>query len=69
MKEISLLVNRSNGREGRIEVIDVENLSHTRWECKYHVVFIPKWRRKTLYVELRNHLGAVFRGLAEQRES
>ncbi len=48
---------------------DTKSLCHSKWECKYHVVFIPKWRRKTLYVELRNHLGAVFRGLAEQRES
>ncbi len=48
---------------------DKESLSHTRWECKYHVVFIPKCRRKTLYGELRRHLGEVFRRLAEQKES
>ena len=48
---------------------DAESLSHTRWECKYHVVFIPKCRRKALYMELRRHLGKVFRKLAEQRES
>ncbi len=48
---------------------DAESLSHTRWECKYHVVFIPKYRRKTLYVELRRYLGEVFRKLAEQKES
>jgi REP element-mobilizing transposase RayT len=46
-----------------------ESLSHTRWECKYHIVFIPKCRRKTLYGELRKHLGEVFRQLAAQRES
>ena len=45
-----------------------ESLSHSKWECKYHVVFIPKCRRKTLYGELRKHLGEVFRRLAEQRE-
>ncbi len=45
------------------------SLSHTRWECKYHVVFIPKYRRKAIYVELRQHLGDVFRELAERRES
>src|SRR5580700_8936781 len=38
-------------------------------ECKYHVVFIPKCRRKTLYGELRPHLGEVFRKLALQKES
>ena len=48
---------------------ELESLSHTKWECKYHVVFIPKRRRKTLYVELRQHLGDVFRRLASQKES
>jgi len=48
---------------------DAESLSHSKWDCKYHVVFIPKCRRKTLYAELRKHLGEVFRRLAEQKES
>ena len=47
---------------------DYESLSHSKWECKYHVVFIPKYRRKTLYGELRQHLGEVFRRLAMQKE-
>jgi putative transposase len=47
----------------------MESLSHTKWECKNHVVFIPKCRRKTLYGELRQHLGEVFRKLAGQKES
>ena len=46
-----------------------ESLNHTKWECKYHVVFIPKCRRKTLYQELRRYLGEVFRRLAAQKES
>ena len=46
-----------------------QSLAHTRWECKYHVVFIPKCRRKTLYGGLRPHLGEVLRRLAEQKES
>ena len=46
-----------------------ESLNHTKWECKYHVVFIPKCRRKTLYRELGRYLGEVFRRLAEQKES
>ena len=45
-----------------------ESLKHTTWECKYHVVFIPKCRRKTLYAQLRRDLGVVFRDLAEQKE-
>ena len=48
---------------------EAESLSHTKWECKYHVVFISKYRRKALYGELRRHLGEVFRKLAEQKES
>jgi putative transposase len=48
---------------------EMESLSHTKWECKYYVVFIPKYRRKTLYEELRGHLGEVFRKLAEQKQS
>ena len=47
---------------------EFESLSHTTWDCKYHVVFIPKCRRKTLYQELRWHLGEVFRKLALQKE-
>ena len=47
---------------------EYESLSHSKWECKYHVVFIPKCRRKTLYKELRQHLGEVFRRLAEQKQ-
>ncbi len=46
-----------------------ESLNHSVWECKYHVVFIPKCRRKVLYGELRRHLGEVFRTLAAQKES
>jgi putative transposase len=45
------------------------SLSHTKWECKYHVVFIPKCRRKTLYGKLRRNLGEVFHQLAKQKES
>jgi putative transposase len=45
------------------------SLNHSVWDCKYHVVFIPKCRRKALYGELRRHLGEVFRALAGQKES
>ena len=48
---------------------EMQSLNHTAWECKYHVVFIPKCRRKALYRELRKHLAEVFRRLAEQKES
>ena len=45
------------------------SLRHGRWECKCHVVFIPKCRRKVLYGHLRNDLGEVFRALARHKES
>ena len=48
---------------------EYESLRHTKWECKYHVVFIPKCRRKVLYEQLRQHLGEVLRKLAGQQES
>ena len=47
---------------------EYESLNHTKWECKYHVVFIPKYRRKALYGSLRKHLGNLFRELARHRE-
>jgi putative transposase len=47
----------------------IESLNHSKWECKYHVIFIPKKRRQTLYRELRRHLGEVFHRLAAQKES
>ncbi|MBI4715354.1 MAG: IS200/IS605 family transposase [Nitrospirae bacterium] len=48
---------------------DVQSLSHTVWDCKYHVVWIPKCRRKVLYGQLRKYLGEVLRELARQKES
>lgn len=48
---------------------EYESLSHTQWECIYHVIFIPKYRRKALYGELRKYLGELLRRLASQRES
>jgi putative transposase len=48
---------------------EYESLNHTKWECKYHVVFIPKCRRKVVYGGLRRYLGEIFRRLAEQKES
>ena len=47
---------------------EYEGLNHTKWECKYHVVFIPKYRRKALCGSLRKQLGNLFRELARHRE-
>jgi putative transposase len=48
---------------------EYQSLSHTVWDCKYHIVWIPKYRRKNLYEQLRKHLGQMLRQLAMQRES
>ena len=46
-----------------------ESLHHSKWECKYHVVWIPKCRKKVLYGQLRSELGRVLRELSKQKES
>jgi putative transposase len=47
----------------------VQSLCHSVWDCKYHVVWIPKYRRKVLFGQIRKHLGEVIRELARQKES
>ena len=46
---------------------DWQSLAHVRWECKYHVVIIPKFRRKSLYGQLRKQVGRILRELCDQR--
>ena len=46
-----------------------KTLRHSKWDCKYHVVFIPKYRRKAIYGELRQYLGEVLKTLAAQKQS
>jgi putative transposase len=48
---------------------DYQSLKHTKWDCKYHVIWIPKCRRKVLYGQLRRELGGVLRDLGRRRES
>jgi putative transposase len=45
-----------------------QSLSHSRWDCKYHVIFVPKRRRQVLYGELRQKLKQIFHELARQKE-
>ena len=45
------------------------SLNHTKWNCNYHLVWIPKYRKKVLYGQLRKELGPILRGLALQKES
>ena len=47
---------------------DDSSLSHTRWNCKYHIVFIPKYRRKEIYGKLREDIGKIIRALCEYKE-
>jgi len=46
-----------------------KKLNHTTWDCKYHLVWIPKYRKKAIYGQLRKYLGEIFRDLALQKES
>ncbi len=46
---------------------DYQSLAHTRWDCKYHLVFIPKRRRKVIYGKLRKYLGEIFHELARRQ--
>ena len=48
---------------------DYQRLNHTKWECKYHIVFIPKRRKKVIYGSIRKYLGEVFHDLAARKES
>ena len=48
---------------------DYNKLQHSVWECKYHIVFIPKYRKKILFGVLRRDLGSIFKKLAQHKES
>lgn len=48
---------------------DFGSLTHSRWDCKYHVVFIPKYRKKKLFGQVRRYLRSVFHELAQQKDS
>lgn len=49
--------------------MDYQKLNHTTWNCKYHIVFIPKRRKKVIFGQLRRRLGEIFHELASQRHS
>lgn len=46
---------------------DESSLSHTRWDCKYHIVFAPKFRRKEIYGQLKAEIGQILRELCERK--
>lgn len=71
-KDSSLWYNRSAAtnctkkpKGGHYKVNDIHSLSHTKWNCKYHVVFSPKYRRKVFYGEKRLEIGQILRQLCE----
>jgi putative transposase len=62
-------VNRSKFTKEEVSVNDYKSLNHTTWDCKFHVVWIPKYRRKALYGQIRKQLVPVLKELARQKES
>ncbi len=63
-------MNRSKlNTKGNLMKADIESLSHAKWDCMYHLVFVPKCRRNILYDNLRQELGEIFHQLAAQRAS
>ncbi len=47
---------------------DSQSLSHTKWNCKYHMVFAPKYRRQIIYNKLKEDIGRILRQLCEQKK-
>src|SRR6266540_1035349 len=62
---VGLTVNKEN----KMTTSSYESLSHSKWDCKYHIVFVPKNRKRVLYGKVRKYLGPVFHELAAQRGS
>ena len=48
--------------------MDIETLAHTKWNCKYHVVFAPKFRRQIVYGKMKSEIGKILRSLCERKE-
>ena len=63
--KISRLVNRSKLTERRFPMELIKSLKHTKWDCRYHIVWVPKYRRKVLCGDLRKYLGEVLRDLVQ----
>ena len=57
-----------NSQKERLSMNNEQSLSHTKWECKYHLTWIPKYRKKQLFGDIRKYLGEVFRELARRWE-
>ena len=47
--------------------LDTESLAHTKWNCKYHIVFAPKYRRQVIYGKIKSDIGQILRKLCEYK--
>lgn len=47
--------------------MDISSLAHTKWECKYHIVFAPKYRRQVIYNDIKKDVGVILRKLCEYK--
>lgn len=63
-----LTIGLAANRKDKMQISSYESLSHSKWDCKYHIVFIPKGRRKVLFGQIRKYIGPIFRELARQKE-
>ena len=57
-----------NQRRNQVQMkLDVSSLAHTKWECKYHIVFAPKYRRQVIYGKIKQDIGQMLRKLCEYK--
>ena len=58
-----------NQRRNQVQMkLDVSSLAHTKWECKYHIVFAPKYRRQIIYEKIKQDIGQMLRKLCEYKD-
>lgn len=55
-------------KDQMVQSASYQSLTHSKWDCKYHIVFIPKFRKKALYGKVRPYIGKIFRELASHRD-
>ena len=65
---IAMVLPATHTKQRRASPVDKNSIAHTRWDCTYHIVIIPKYRRKILYKELRREVGEILRKLCEYKE-
>ena len=65
---IQLMCSSIITKGGQCRMNDSQSLSHTKWNCKYHIVFAPKFRRKEIYLKIKSDIGKILRQLCEQKK-